>query len=171
MPLTLYGLPLLDNPNDLTKEVWADAYGYSGFYVVSTMGRIASNHGRVEQIKRSWLSHGKRHVVELYRDGDGGRKISFAKLILMTFEGKPKEMSNPTPHHYNLNRHDLRLFNLTWIDQPFAKINALDAEIIRINFRAGCKIADLAEAYGLSEKHVLNILRQDHWQPPLKARA
>ncbi len=170
MGLTLYGLPLLDDPNDCTKEVWADAHGFSGFYIVSNQGRIASNYKRAEQILRTCTDQRGRHRIRLSHPLKGQCQRSVAKLILLTFTGKPDYMSNPVPAHYNRNLDDLRLFNLTWIDVHFAKISALDADIMRLNFRAGCKISDLAEAYKMTEKHVLSILRQDVWQPPLKTR-
>lgn len=124
------------NLDDLPGELWVDAYGFEGLYMVSNKGRIksveryvnvGSKYCKKRIIKEKIISQGKifhNNGFSLFvhlacgKDEITGKHIyktkSMAGLVLNSFR-KPDEYNDST-HHINCCSYDNRLKNLAFED-------------------------------------------------------
>lgn len=77
------------------SEEWRWVAGYRDYYVVSSLGRVKSVD-RVDTLGRRWpermlrpdISKGYKRVI-LHKDGDGGTRFQFHRLVAEAFFGPP----------------------------------------------------------------------------------
>lgn len=97
-------------------EVWKDAPGFEGFYLVSDTGRVKTlyknTHGAI--YRRPGLSGdkgGQYWSVSLYRDGKC-KMFKVHRLVALTFLDNP--FSLPCVNHIDGNKLNNRVENLEW---------------------------------------------------------
>lgn len=110
----------------MENEIWKDIPDYEGLYEASSCGRIRTKEGKTTFTKRHGVRHWKSRIlsgrgdnyktgsrVGLWKDGVC-KDWLVARLIAITFLGKPNKESN-TVNHINGNRLDNRIENLEWL--------------------------------------------------------
>lgn len=170
---TLYALaPIdgedsLDNPlpllSYLDREIWADMYGFKGFYLISTYGNVISNHHTLEFRKSVAWSHDKQtYRVRLHIDGRKYER-SLARVLKMTFDPVPN-MRQKYVTFKNGNPRNVTLNNLVWRDAITGKLCEADVIAIRSTPHAKYITRELAARYGVSKETIEDVLSYKTWR-------
>lgn len=169
---TLYALaPIdgedsLDNPlpllSYLDNEIWADMYGFKGFYLISTYGNVISNHWKVERRKTlKWSPFRNEWVYELSMGGHDYIR-SLARLLKTTFDPVPG-MERKVVTFKNGNPRNVTFDNLVWHDHSSSRLTADDIRAIRATPHAKYRTHELSKQYGVQEKQIRKILDYTSW--------
>lgn len=163
------------------REIWKDIPGYEGKYQASTEGRIRSVERKVKgrchftggvferTVKGKVLSPGKYcktgHLSVVLGHGTVGKPVH--QLILLTFEGKPKDGREVL--HINGNPSDNRLSNLRYGTRTenildvymqggkWRKLSIDDVYLIRFYILCGFSGTYIADAFRVSKTTISDI--------------
>lgn len=92
-------------------EAWKDIPGYKGLYMASNLGQVRNRHGKI--LKPNLNS--RDYVRYELKDKHGKRKNHMAaRLILLSFKGKPKH-PDYNADHISGDKLDNSLSNLRWL--------------------------------------------------------
>lgn len=107
-------------------EIWKDIPDYEGIYQASNYGNIRTKPNKTTFTQLRGIRHWQTRVLKgRGNNKQTGKRASLwkngkpkdwlvARLVAITFLGKPKENAN-TVNHINGNRFDNRLENLEWL--------------------------------------------------------
>lgn len=108
----------------MEQEIWKDIEEFKGSYQVSNLGRVRSKERCLytrtypSQIMREYIRNNNSVQVRL-RNGKSQVSRSVAKLVLLTFVGKPPKNSKQAKH-LDGNPNNNRLDNLEWdVDKTY----------------------------------------------------
>jgi len=169
---TLYSLPPITGTRDESlplfqfseTEVWADAYGFKGFYIVSTRGNVISNHKKQEtRLRPSWDDRAKRYSIQLSNGENRARKVALSRLIKATFSKIPN-MHRKIVVFKDGNPRNVVLENLEWSDPLLAVLNERQVRAIRAVPHAKYKTSALAEEFGVCPETIRNIINFETWR-------
>jgi hypothetical protein len=168
------------NDCDVTElsELWVPAYGYEGLYEVSSFGRVRSvarivagrwgdtaRQGRLLQPARA---NGRYLKVTLYLSGVG-YQIQVHTLVLQSFIGAAPEGFNAD--HIDFDITNNALHNLRWVHaidnirrRRNAKLTRGTATALLDRAASGTTRAELAAAFGISERHVQQVVAGTRWK-------
>ena len=164
-------------------EVWRPAPGYEGIYEVSDQGqvmRVKRGQGtRPGLILRQNARPNGYVSAELFRDGEGSR-TSIHRLVAGAFVDNPDSL--PIVNHLNSVRDDNRACNLEWTTQSLNNYHAAnrngayrgerngrsiltedDVRTIRRLRKAGQKLTEIGERFGITKAHVSAIAHRRLW--------
>lgn len=169
---TLYSLAPIDGEDSLAnplpllsyldRELWADMYGFKGFYLISTYGNVISNHYKVERRKAvKWCAHRNEWVVELHIEGKRHYR-ALSRLMKLTFDPVPG-MDVKVVTFKNGNPQNVTLENLVWSDASKSKLTASDVRAIRATPYGKYITAELAMKYGVSPRTIEKVLDFASW--------
>ena len=176
-----------------TKEQWTAIRGYTGYYAVSTLGRIRSltrsvrckaNNKRTvrERILRPITSKQTPHYVKinLYKCGKL-RTFLVHRLVAQAFLPNPEH--KPEVNHLKLPKANNAISNLEWAtksendaytqmvrarrsgeDHPCAKLRTKDVLKARDLHVQGWKVSELADKYSVTHDHMKKILLRKNWR-------
>jgi len=100
-------------------EIWKDAFGYEGSYMVSNLGRIKSVERKIAdgRLRKSIIMAQSKHCNDGYmqvclRKNGASSVQKVHRIIAFTFISNPE--NKPTVNHINGVRDDNRVENLEW---------------------------------------------------------
>lgn len=141
------------------EEVWKDLPGYEGRYYVSNLGRVIGPRGKV---LKPWLSKGGKYAV--FHLGIK-KKMQVHQAVMLAFRGPPPPGmvvchcdGNSLNNTLDNLRYDTIQHN-TWDTYRTnhintQKIRAEDLCSIRTRVKAGERIKDLANEYGVDRSSI-----------------
>lgn len=160
------------------SELWVPAYGYEGLYEVSSFGRVRSVarivSGRWGDTPRQGVllkparAGGKYLKVTLYADGVGAQ-IQVHALVLRSFVGVAPE--GFCVDHIDFDITNNALQNLRWLNnvdnvrrRRNAKLTKQTVGEVIARAAAGASKPELAAAFGISERHVHQVVSGTRWK-------
>ena len=162
------------------SELWAAVVGYEGWYEVSSFGRVRALAraivGRWGTTYRKGClltphkANGRYLKVTLHKDGKGSQR-QVHRLVLEAFIGAPP--AGFECDHIDSDIHNNVLNNLRWLSKEDnnnrRKSVRMTSELVaQLRSRASCgeSVGTLADAFGVSEKHVYQIVGNTRWKEP-----
>lgn len=167
-------------------EIWRPIYGYSGWYEISSHGRVrrvAAGKGtrRGRLLKASPMKKSGHVRVALSR-GDGRRKwFLIHRLVASTFIGPQPSRYHEVAHWDGIESHNYYR-NLRWATRSenekdkvrhgrsnrgerhgLSKLTASKVHQIRAMRRRGYLQKDLAKKFGVERGHIGAICRKEAW--------
>jgi hypothetical protein len=161
-------------------------------YQVSNLGKVRMNPVAAFILGKSLLRRKpvKYHKSKGYKKvklptPDGGHRWFYVHLLVMEYFGTPKPFDGALVNHEDGNKQNCRLDNLEWTthsgntqhayDMGLAKgkkgsthhnskLTEWDVGLIRMAYKGGAKITELAERFGVSRKLIYNIVKRKAWQ-------
>ena len=168
---TLYNLPQIEGTREETvplfahmeAEVWADAYGYKGFYIVSTRGNVISNYKTLEhRMAVHWSEYHQHYTVRLTRPERGPVNVRLHRLVMMTF-GEIPQMQYKKVTFKDGNPRNVTLSNLQWSDEALARLSEDQVRAMRLIPHAKYRIREIATDFDVSPETVRDVLEMRTW--------
>ena len=155
----------------MKQEIWKPVNGFEGLYLVSSLGRVKSLHGRGRILKSSPQSSGYLQL-SLYRGGTS-TMVCVHRLVAKAFIGECPR--GHVVHHLNGVRTDNRADNLQYRDasehleyhkrRRGKKLTMNDARTIRATYRdRQITQSELAAQYGVSQRTISYILNGERFR-------
>lgn len=180
------GIKFLGKSRIRVKEIWKDAIGFNGFYMVSTLGRV-KRLARMRPGKRSYflkevimkltpLSKEIPYLVVALQYNKHKKRFRVNRLIAQTFHSNPE--NKPFVHHNDNRKQKNMAFNLSWAtvsentqhaydtgrikkkfgeEAPSAKLSNFDVKKIRQASRRGVSQKDLARQFNCTVSNIYMI--------------
>lgn len=165
------------------NEVWKDAVGYEGVYLVSNMGNI-KKVGSAVNINPTLTESGYLRVCMCVKGRQ--KTTSVHRLVALAFINNPESKSEV--NHINGVKNDNRVENLEWCtrsenmfhaiktglcnfgsisgsNSKWSKLTEKDVtEIVVMLFKGGLKYSEIAKKYGVNYTVISKIHRKIIWR-------